>query len=238
MSVSAPRAEIIQGDCLAVMRSMAEGSVEAVVTDPPYGTGGRRRGRSGAGRNPSGRIVREEWDEWDVRWVFAAAPLLVAGARIVAFCPATRFGSLMDSASQAGLPYLTHVAWRKLDPMPPYGGRLGNALEYALIFGSGGLRAGNGELNIWEGSAPRERRDADGTGHPHQKPVDLMRWLCRLVTPPGGTVLDPFAGSGSTLVAAALEGFHSIGIERSADYVDIARRRVWAAAQPRLALGD
>ncbi len=62
--------------------------------------------------------------------------------------------------------------------------------------------------------------------HPTVKPTDLMAWLCRLVTPPGGIVLDPFAGSGSTLVAAKREGFQYIGIEREAEYVEIAKARV------------
>ena len=61
--------------------------------------------------------------------------------------------------------------------------------------------------------------------HPTVKPTDLMAWLVRLVTPPGGIVLDPFAGSGSTLVAAKREGFRYIGIEREAEYVEIARAR-------------
>lgn len=68
-------------------------------------------------------------------------------------------------------------------------------------------------------------RGPDNT-HPTVKPTDLMRYLCRLVTPPGGTVLDPFAGSGSTLKAAELEGFDAIGIELSAEYIEIARRRI------------
>jgi len=62
--------------------------------------------------------------------------------------------------------------------------------------------------------------------HPTVKPTDLMRYLCRLVTPPGGTVLDPFMGSGSTGKAAALEGFHFIGMERDADYFTIAQARI------------
>ncbi len=62
--------------------------------------------------------------------------------------------------------------------------------------------------------------------HPTVKPTDLMAWLVRLVTPPGGIVLDPFAGSGSTLVAAKREGFQYIGIEREAEYVEIAKARV------------
>ena len=62
--------------------------------------------------------------------------------------------------------------------------------------------------------------------HPTVKPLALMRYLCRLVTPPGGLVVDPFAGSGSTIAGAMLEGFDAIGIEREADYVEISRARI------------
>jgi len=70
--------------------------------------------------------------------------------------------------------------------------------------------------------------------HPTVKPIALMRWLCRLVTPPGGLVLDPFNGSGSTGCAAVLEGFRYLGAELDAEYVEIARKRIahWAAQTP------
>lgn len=66
--------------------------------------------------------------------------------------------------------------------------------------------------------------------HPTVKSIDVMRWLVRLVTPPGGTILDPFAGSGTTGIAATLEGFDFIGVEKEADYVSIAEARIawWA----------
>ena len=65
--------------------------------------------------------------------------------------------------------------------------------------------------------------------HPTVKPLGIMRWLCRLITPKGGTVLDPFSGSGSTLAAATLEGFDSIGCELTAEYVPIIEGRIkWA----------
>jgi site-specific DNA-methyltransferase (adenine-specific) len=64
--------------------------------------------------------------------------------------------------------------------------------------------------------------------HPTVKPTELMRYLCRLITPPNGTVLDPFTGSGSTGKAAVLEGFNFIGIEQSAEYVEIAKARIGA----------
>jgi adenine-specific DNA-methyltransferase len=76
--------------------------------------------------------------------------------------------------------------------------------------------------------ASREDRNVGGAEntHPTVKPTELMRYLVRLVTPPGGTVLDPFAGSGSTGRAADLEGFDAILIELLAEHAAIARRRI------------
>ena len=76
------------------------------------------------------------------------------------------------------------------------------------------------------------RNGATQNFHPTVKPLALMRYLIRLVTPPGGTVLEPFAGSGTTLAAATLEGFDSIGIELTADYLPIIQARIaWAEQQ-------
>ena len=87
-------------------------------------------------------------------------------------------------------------------------------------------------LNWSSGTQSPGTFQAEGTDrtsenhHPTVKPTDLMRYLCRLVTPKGGTVLDPFMGSGSTLKAAELEGFSAIGIDIDAEYCEIARRRI------------
>ncbi len=79
----------------------------------------------------------------------------------------------------------------------------------------------------YEAKAPSsERPSVDGVTHPTVKPLDLMRWLVRLITPPGGTVLEPFAGSGTTLEAALIEGFACIGIEREADYLPLILSRI------------
>ncbi|WP_308649791.1 site-specific DNA-methyltransferase [Pectobacterium brasiliense] len=87
--------------------------------------------------------------------------------------------------------------------------------------------------------AKASRKDrGEGNNHPCVKPTELMRYLCRLITPPGGTVLDPFMGSGSTGKAAAMEGFCFIGIEREADYVEIARGRIAAARSTAARSGD
>jgi site-specific DNA-methyltransferase (adenine-specific) len=89
-----------------------------------------------------------------------------------------------------------------------------------------------------EGSAARffycpkvskSERGEDNT-HPTVKPQELMKYLCRLVTPKGGTVLDPFMGSGSTGIAAKDEGFEFIGIEREKEYFEIAEKRINSAS--------
>ena len=77
-------------------------------------------------------------------------------------------------------------------------------------------------------NAYQRNASASANHHPTVKPTDLMAYLCRLVTPPGGTVLDPFTGSGSTGKAAVREGFNFIGCELDADYVAIAEARIAA----------
>jgi DNA modification methylase len=73
------------------------------------------------------------------------------------------------------------------------------------------------------------RTSSNANHHPTVKPTDLMRYLCRLITPSNGTVLDPFTGSGSTGKAAVLEGFNFIGVEQSAEYIAIAQARIESA---------
>ena len=71
-----------------------------------------------------------------------------------------------------------------------------------------------------------ERPREGDTAHPTVKPLDLMRYLVKLVTPPGGTVLEPFAGSGTTLEACVIEGFNVIGIELTEDYLPLITQRI------------
>jgi site-specific DNA-methyltransferase (adenine-specific) len=97
---------------------------------------------------------------------------------------------------------------------------------------TGGRAEGSAGLSSPRSGAGRRREETRNI-HPTVKPTDLMRYLCRLVTPPGGLVLDPFVGSGSTGRGAVLEGFAFVGIEREAEYVAIARARIDAAIKQR-----
>lgn len=92
--------------------------------------------------------------------------------------------------------------------------------------------SGGASRFFYVAKAPKsERPVVDGTAHPTVKPLALMRWLIRLVTPPGGVVVDPFAGSGTTLEAAYLEGFESIGVEMTPDYWPLIEARIERATR-------
>lgn len=87
---------------------------------------------------------------------------------------------------------------------------------------------GSDKANPYAGTSGEARRNS----HPTIKPKKLMAWLVRLITPPGGRVLDPFAGSGTTGVAAIEEGFSFIGMDMSEEYLEISKARIMAAEAP------
>lgn len=91
----------------------------------------------------------------------------------------------------------------------------------------------------YEPKAPTHERPRDGlTAHPTVKPLDLMRWLVRLVTPPGGVVLEPFAGSGTTAEACVIEHFKCIAIERETTYLPLIVKRLTKDIQVGLDFGE
>lgn len=116
-------------------------------------------------------------------------------------------------------------AWRALEGRTGEGKRTGN---YHKPADAGGAS----RFYYSAKAAPDERPRVNGIAHPTVKPLDLIRWLVRLVTPPGGTVLDPFAGSGTTGEAALIEGFRCVLIEREADYLPLIQARLNKPLQP------
>ena len=116
-----------------------------------------------------------------------------------------------------------------------YKGGTGNSCGYSKK--AGGIRGHNdsGGASRFFYCAKASQSERDGSTHPTMKPLDLMRYLCRLTKPPGGgVVLDPFSGSGTTLLAARETGRDFVGIELSPEYVDIIRKRLAASWQPEI----
>ncbi len=105
------------------------------------------------------------------------------------------------------------------------GGTMGIYGAYGVAEKNYDASSGGASRFFYTAKASRAER-GPGNDHPTVKPIALMRYLCKLITPPGGTVLDPFCGSGSTGVAADREGFNFVGIEQNPHYAEIARLRI------------
>ena len=192
----------------------ALGGVGVIVTDPPYGTGGWRRDGAGQGSDPKASLVREAWDDGAVEWLDGAVP-------VITFWPAARTWQLLSRANDVGLVKHRAVYWHKPDPKPQVGGRTRWSIEPVWVLSHDGFLI-YGDTDLYRESAIRKGRD-EATGHAYQKPESVMRWLVGKTRT--GTVLDPFMGSGSTLVAAKSLGRRAIGIEIEERYCEIAAQR-------------
>jgi DNA modification methylase len=224
-------AEIIHGDCLDVMRGMPDASVDAVITDPPYCSGGRQ---SVGARNAISKRRSMQNDEWFIGdamgtdtylWFMreiagAAMRLSTIGSPAYVFTDWRQYTTIVRAWETAGWALRSCIVWDK--GRTGMGSHWRNSHEWIAVFAKGQPRAlpHHSFFNVWSGSKP------NGREHPTEKPVGLMRYLCESVAPSDSVVLDPFAGSGTTGVAARMEGHRFIGIEREAAYVDIARRRI------------
>ena len=128
-----------------------------------------------------------------------------------------------SGARQAG----GYPASKGVKPSPGANGTMGGGWAGAGREHRETTLPGGASRFFYSAKAPKsERPNVDGVQHPTVKPLAIMRWLIRLVTPPGGTVLDPFAGSGTTIEAALIEGFESVGIEMETDYLPLIQQRI------------
>ena len=204
-------------DCLELLPTLEAGSVDAVVTDPDYGTGGWRRNASGNGSDPSAFLVREEWDEGLFAWVDGRWPT-------IAFCAPSTAHRLLAKAIQCGLTKHRQLYWRKPDPKPMPLGRIRWSVEPAWVLSRDGFQLYGGD--DWTlASTPRMNRDEDAVDHPYQKPLEVLEWLLEKV-PACLSILDPFMGSGTTGVACVRTGRRFIGCEIEEKYFKISCERI------------
>jgi site-specific DNA-methyltransferase (adenine-specific) len=214
------RWQVIHGDCLDVMRQLPDGCVDAVVTDPPYNainrtTGGLRSLDKGVADSAPIDIPALAAEFWRI-----------GRESFYVWCSDEQYTDWVMAFK--GMGATTRIcAWWKTNPSPMNGENLWLSAVELCVF----ARKPKATFNlhcahpVW-----REPTEQGDIGHPTPKPVDLMRRQLLASMPSGGIVLDPFAGSGSTGVAAVQENYRFIGIEREASYVDIARRRIADAA--------
>lgn len=236
--------QLHHGDALAVLRDLDADSVDALICDPPYSSGGAFRSdrnqtpnakyqSSGterayatfSGDNRDARSYRY----WTQLWLSEALRVVRPSGYALIFSDWRQLPTTTDALQAAGFVWRGIVAWDKgRGARAGHTGLFRHQAEY-VVWGTKGPSRPALHGGPWDGVIRATVRQSD-KHHVTGKPTELMRALVRIV-PPGGTILDPMAGSFTTGVAAVLEGRRFVGIEQEAAYVEIGRKRMEEAAQ-------
>ncbi|MEG2119759.1 MAG: DNA methyltransferase [Pseudoflavonifractor sp.] len=225
---------VIHGDCLTVLRQMEPDSVDMIITDPPYGVDYQsNRPKS---KDPSAKFEKIANDKTPfIWWIYDAFRVLKDGGGVLCFSRWDVQQVFMDALKLAGFTVKSVLVWdREVHGMGDLKGNFAPRYD-TCIFATKGryLLPGKRPADVIR----CQRLNGADLVHPNEKPVDLLRQLVESTTAPGALILDPFAGSGSTLAAAALAGRQYIGIELSEEYHAIAQQRAIDAVKTRLLKG-
>jgi site-specific DNA-methyltransferase (adenine-specific) len=232
-----PEWDLREGECLAGLAFLEDASVDVVITDPPYE----------AEAHTSQRLVARAGGKLEVepltfppiteeqRTESARHMARLARRWILVFCQVEAAMKWRAALEAAGAVYKRTCLWVKPDGKPQYSGdRPGIGYESIVACHAPGRSSWNGGGS--HGVFIVNKSGDPRTGHQTQKPVALMERLVRLFSDPGELILDPFAGSGTTGVAAIRLGRRFLGWELDARYVEVARKRL-AAAREQLEFG-
>ncbi|MGW2542005.1 DNA-methyltransferase [Kitasatospora sp. NPDC001574] len=248
-----PDYTLYRGDALTRLTELPSGTVECVICDPPYNSGGRttqeRVGRSArdkyttAGSKtvlpdfPGENKDQRSYGFWLSQLLAEAYRLTVDGGTACIFTDWRQLPTTTDAMQAGGWLWRGIVPWYKPAARPQKGRFTQNA-EF-VVWGSKGAMDGDRNPVYLKGLLEGSQPSGSKRQHITQKPVAMMRELVK-ICPPGGRILDFTAGSGSTGVAALLEGRSFLGVELTDHYADIAEQRLTearlaaeeAAAQP------
>ena len=241
--------KMYNGDALCAMRTMPGAAFDAVITDPPYAAGVSlaEKGASTASKYTGTKAHCPQpdfdGDAMDQRtWTLFMADVLREARRLcrpeavcAVFVDWRQLPSLADAMQRAGWHWRGVAVWDKLSSRPQKG-RFRQQAEF-IVWGSNGRMPLDRPVQVLPGVFRCANVASSERLHQVQKPLELMREIVRICVP-GGAILDPFAGSGTTLLAAREEGFAATGIESSATIATIAALRLGVAleevAQPGL----
>lgn len=198
------------GDSLDVLPTLNAHSVDLVVTDPPYVIGAVSAGNMASKSGGWGDMMNSA--HWFSAWYTMVRRVLKPTGAMWTFCNWRSLPVIMRAASDAQWPVASVLVWDK-EAIGP-GGPVGLRPRYELV-----ALLPMSEFAIPNRGIPDIRASrwstAKPSGHPAEKPVDLLRWLIEISgIPPGGVVLDPFAGSGASMLAAIESGCEWVGIEQ------------------------
>lgn len=236
MKIQFDNGTLYNGDALAILADLPDQSVDAILTDPPYSSGGATLSAKQADpaskyqSNSARRYYppmlgdakdQRSWIMWSMLWLGECWRIAKEGAPLMVFTDWRQLPALTDAIQGAGWRWLGIVPWDKRSARPQIG-RFKQQCEFVIFGSKGRLAAPSRSCLPGLYSYPVV---AAQKVHLTSKPVALMRDLLA-ITQPGGTVLDPFMGGGSTGVACQESGRRYVGIELSAEYFTISRDRI------------
>ncbi len=231
---------IVNGDCLEVLKTIPDESVDCILTDPPYNLGLFMHNRNtNLAKMRDNQFAYAGWDnieyeEWcsNMReFLKECSRILKPKGTLISFMSIIKVESFIRFAEEVGFYYKTTGIWHKKNPMPRNMNlQFVNSTESWVYFinrGISGTFHNNGKVvhDYLESSVTPLSEKKHGK-HPTQKPLSIMKQLINLTTNEGDIVLDPFMGSGSSCVAAALLNRNFIGIELNESYFDITSKRL------------
>ena len=236
-----PRWEIIHGDSLTVLESFPPSTFDAVITDPPYASGGRTQAEkskatakkySSMGGNAPPDFDgdakdQRSWTRWAAEWLYLARRAAKPGAPVCMFIDWRQLPCASDALQWAGWIWRGVAVWDKMTSRPQKG-RYRQQAEF-MVWGSNGPMP----LQRKVGCLPGVFRHANPANRIHvtEKPLPLMREGVQICEQ-GGRILDPFAGAGTTVLAAVQEGCEAVGIEVTNAYYELGTERLKNALQP------
>jgi site-specific DNA-methyltransferase (adenine-specific) len=222
-----------QSDALEFVRQIPAGTVDAFIFDPPYASGGlykSMRSQSTAKKYAASswhtsngfigdQMDADSWADWIRTLTAACLQALKPGGYFLSFCDWRQLVTATRAIQQGGLLYRGLIVWDKTSSSrAPHKGYFRHQCEYVTWGTKGDLKpathGGPFDGCYREIVRPKDKR------HQTAKPIGLMQHLIQCV-PPGGLVVDPTAGSGSTLVAAALSGRRAMGCDLDQQWVDV-----------------
>ncbi len=227
-------------DCIEVMTSIEENSVDLILTDPPYNLGNFMRDRDtnlkkmrdnffgSAGWDD---LSFEEWEESMDSFFEESVRVLKHGGSMIVFMAIIKVESIIKIAERHGLYYKTTGIWHKLNPMPRNMNlHFVNSTETWIYFTykkkTGTFNNDGKMIHDFIETAVASNGERRFGKHPTQKPVKLMEFFVNVLSNENDTILDPFMGSGSTGVAAIKNDRNFIGVELNEKYYNIARQRI------------
>ncbi len=234
-----PNIRLLHGDALELLPTLPDSSVQAVVTDPPYASGGltaQERARPpGTKYTQSGQKMTWEtfagdsmdqhaWAMFTYCWLSECYRIAQDGSPLVVFTDWRQLPLLTTLVQWSGWRWLGVAVWDKTEGCRPCRGRFAHQAEF-VVWGAKGRFPLSRNAPVLPGVFRHAVERPGIKQHLTGKPLALMHDLLAIVEP-GGTVLDPFAGSGTTLLAAKEHGLSGIGIEVSDHYRRVAEERL------------